>query len=180
MRARVRQTQIVKLTSLIMMQLALSCNILSRSLSPLQLALARCICALDPPFGWFLIQHTHTPVSLPVIDIDSLVMSRSRSRSRSLSASACSCSKRRWRLGSPPGHLAFITDIFHNGRSRARARARVFCSPKKESRWLCDLGCDCGRALAEKEQKNEDRLPCLIVREIKVWFAACNLLGEAD
>ena len=168
MRARVRQTQIVKLTSLIMMQLALSCNILSRSLSPLQLALARCICALDPPFGWFLIQHTHTPVSLPVIDIDSLVMSRSRSSSRSLSASACSCSKRRWRLGSPPGHLAFITDIFHNGRSRARARARVFCSPKKESRWLSQDHGDLGRlrpSPRRKEKKNEDRLPCLSVRD---------------
>lgn len=164
MRARVRQTQIVKLTSLIMMQLALSCNILSRSLSPLQLALARCICALDPPFGWFLIQHTHTPVSLPVIDIDSLVMSRSRSRSRSLSASACSCSKRRWRLGSPPGHLAFITDIFHNGRSRARARARVFC-PKKRAGGCVILAAIAAEPSPKRKKKNEDRLPCLIVRD---------------
>ena len=159
MRARVRQTQIVKLTSLIMMQLALSCNILSRSLSPLQLALARCICALDPPFGWFLIQHTHTPVSLPVIDIDSLVMSRSRSRSRSLSASACSCSKRRWRLGSPPGHLAFITDIFHNGRSRARACV-FFAPPKKRAG-----GCVILAAIAAEpspKRKKKMRTGCLV------------------
>jgi hypothetical protein len=122
-RARVRQTQIVKLTSLIMMQLALSCNILSRSLSPLQLALARCICALDPPFGWFLIQHTHTPVSLPVIDIDSLVMSRSRSRSRSLSAEVAA-----WK---PPRTFGFHNRHFSQRAQQGQGPSACFLLPQK-------------------------------------------------